>query len=178
MRKGKWAIAMVGAALAAVASTPAMAQAATTGAAAASRVSGLDRQVAAVSAKEVAAEAAPQATGGLGNTFWESPQGGHSITVDCLSGSTPGVYNWSSNCANNEDQVQNPTPYYARVHYLPNGYGAYACMLPHSYWLYLSTSSYDFSYPGEGYQPDGADAGLGQLIAYNAASEALRNSCA
>jgi hypothetical protein len=166
---------MVSTALAAALSAPMVAQASAGGTSTA--FSGMQRQLSAVSAKVVSAGKPAQAAG-LGNTFWESPQGGHTIQTDCLSGNTPGVHNWTSTCANNEDQVQNPTPYYARVHYMFNGYGAYACMLPNSYWLYLSTSGYDFSYPGEGYQPYGATAGQYQKIAYNAASEALTNSCA
>ena len=110
------------------------------------------------------------------DSFWESPQGGSSIQTDCISGNTAGVHNWSATCSNHEDQVHDATGDHARVHYYPNGYGAYACMNPHTYWLYLSTTHYDFSYPGEGYQPWGATAGEYQLIYDNAASEALANS--
>jgi hypothetical protein len=174
MRKGIRAIAIAGAALSIMAMAPVAAQASARDASAASR--GMSRQVASVAAHEVSAAAGAQPASGMETSFWESPQGGEAIQTDCINGSTSGVFNWGA-CTNNEDSVHNNTPYYARVHYFANGYGAYACMVPHSHWLLLSTSHYDFSYPGEGYQPDGADAGLGQQIADNAASEALRGSC-
>jgi hypothetical protein len=43
------------------------------------------------------------------------PQGGSSIITDCISGYTAGVHNWSSACANNEDQVHDTTGYHACV---------------------------------------------------------------
>jgi hypothetical protein len=176
MRKATWMIAITGAALTVSLSAPVIAHA-STGTRSATTTTAT-RQLSAVSAKEVSRSGTAQPALGLGDSFWESPQGGHTITTDCISGNTAGVHNWSSTCANHEDQVHDATGYYARVHYYPNGYGAYACMNPHSYWLYLSTSHYDFSYPGEGYQPWGATAGQYQLIYDNAASEALANSCA
>jgi hypothetical protein len=175
MRKSSWMIALAAAALTVSLAAPvaqASAGARTSAAAAAAR------QLSAVTAKEVARAETAQPALGLGDSFWESPQGGSSIKTDCISGNTAGVHNWSSTCANHEDQVHDATGYYARVHYAANGYGAYACMNPHSYWQYLSTTHYDFSYPGEGYQPLGATAGQYQLIYDNAASEALANSCA
>src|SRR6266567_6311117 len=146
MKKRTWAIAIAGAALAIVASAPMIAQASTGGKVTAG--SGIGRQISTVSAKEVSTSAPTRLAAGLGNSFWEAVWGGSygPASQICVNGSTAGVYNWSSTCANNEDQVQNATGYYARVHYGYNGYGAYACMNPHSYWLYLSTTSYDFSY--------------------------------
>jgi len=41
--------------------------------------------------------------------------GGSSIITDCISGNTGSVHNWSSACANNEDQVHDTTGYHARV---------------------------------------------------------------
>jgi hypothetical protein len=176
MKKRTSLIAAVGLALASAVSAPAIAQAAATGTVAVGSTTA--RQVSEVSAEVVAAGAfaRPELYGGV---FYETVWGGSSGPASelCESGTTAGVHNWSSPCLNNEDAVHNNTSYYARVHYGLNGYGAYACMNPNSQWLYLSTSSYDFSYPGEGYQPYGANWGRYQLIYDNAASEALDNSC-
>ena len=177
MRKRVSVMAVAALAVTGMTVLPMAANASTSTQAAASN--GLSRQIATVSAKEVSSGVMAEPALITG-TFWESTAGGSSIPAGakiCENGTKPGVYNWSSSCANHEDQVQNRTGYYARVHYTIDGYGAYACMRPQSYWLYLTTTTYDFSYPGEGYQPYGADYGLGQKIADNAASEALRSSC-
>jgi hypothetical protein len=85
---------------------------------------------------------------------------------------------WPSGCINNEDAVDDQFGSgYVRIHYLTDYYGAYACIQAGHYWLNLGGASYDFSYPGEGYQPYGAAAGQYQNIYHNAASDNRANTC-
>ena len=102
---------------------------------------------------------------------------GGADNTPCLkaTGSTPV---WPSGCINNEDAVDDQfNTGDVRIHYLTDYYGAYACINHGHYWLYLSTSSYNFSYPGEGYQPYGAKAGQYQKIWDNAASDNYASTC-